>query len=503
MKSMVLLAAAASVASFLPVLAQEPTAGPMSLSLQDCVGHALRKNLDIRYARFGPGIAKSVLRQDYAGWDPRFSLGVNQGPGVRPGRYDQTTGLVLPGQEGMTTDYNSGLQGLLPSGLTYTINSDYNKNSVLGFNTNGFPSFSPNYNSSAGINLSQPLLKNFWIDSTRLSIQLDKNKLKRSEQDVRFQIITSATATAKAYYDLISAIENVKVQEAAVALAERLLAENKKRVEVGALAPLDVQDAQAQLATSQANLFVAQGTLGDSQNHLKALINDDYTSWDRVEIVPTESLAAIPEAFDKRDSWTKSLAYRPDVVQAKIDLENQKIQIKFNRNQMFPELDLVGSYALNGYSPFLHDSFDQIYDRKFQTYSYGLKLSMPLGNINARENLKQAKLTLEQLLIHYKQVEQAAIATVDIDVRAAKTALERVDATKQARIFSEASLDAEQKKLENGKSTSYLVLQKQRDLTLARSTEIQSLTDYNKALYTLLQDEGYTLQKMGITLEVK
>lgn len=502
MKSKALIVAAASLVAMAPVSGEERS-GPMSMSLLDCINLSLRKSLDIRYIRLSVGISSSVLKQDYAGWDPRFNFGVSQNPSETVGRFDQTSGLTFPGTQSLTTDYNGGLQGLLPSGLTYSITSDFHKTSIEEFTTNGLPFYFPNVGSSVGVNLTQPLLKNFWIDSTRLSIQLDKNRVKRSEQDVRNQVITTASTVARAYYDLIAAIENVKVQQAAVGLAERLLAENKKRVEVGALAPLDVQDAQAQLATSQAALIAAQGTQGDAQNRIRAIINDDFVSWDKAEIVPTESLTAIPEAFDKRDSWSKCLSFRPDVIQAKLDLESQKIQIKYSRNQMFPELDLVGTYALNGSSPFITSSLGQIQDFKYPSYSYGIRLSMPLGNINAREGLKQAKLTLDQLLIQYKRIEQTAIANVDIDVRAAKTALERVDATKQARVFSEASLDAEQKKLENGKSTSYQVLQKQRDLTQARSTEIQALTDYNKSLYTLLQDEGYTMEKMGIKLEVK
>ena len=497
MKPFVLLAAAVAVAGVsAPCIAQIT---PRPLSLQDCIQLALQKNLDIRIAKYAPMLQYSISEQAYGGYDPNFSFGASQTARNPPSSFYQPTLSFIPSTSSIITDYNAGISGTLPTdtGLRYSISSDFNKFS------NGSANNVTPYSSSATLNLTQPLLKNLWIDNTRLQIQVTKLSLKQSIDGVRLQAITSITAVAQGYYNLIAATENVKVQEAAVALAERLLAENKKRVELGALAPLDVLDAQSQLALSKANLIAAQASVGDANNTLRGLINDDIVGWEKVLITPTESLAVVPEVFDKQLSWSRCISLRPDLAQIRANLESQKIQIKYTRNQLFPELDLVGSYGLNGSSPNLQGSLNQISGRDFPTYSFGAQLTIPLGNRNAREAFKQAKIINERLLLQYKQAEQNDLSAVDVAVRAAQTALEQVSATKESRSFAEAALDAEQKKLDSGKSTSYTVLQKQRDVTSARSQEITAQVNYKNAVLSLAQAEGYTFERLGITLNIR
>jgi outer membrane protein TolC len=184
-------------------------------------------------------------------------------------------------------------------------------------------------------------------------------------------------------------------------------------------------------------------------------------------------------------------------------VEKQGIQLKFDRNQIFPELDLVGSYGFNGNGREYSDVFAQFNQGSQPFYSYGGKLIMPLSNVKARNSLKSDKVTLQQLLLKMKQFEQNVMVQIDNAVKNAQSTYESAGATRQARIYAEAALDAEQKKYAVGKSTTFTVLQLQNTLTSARSQEIRALANYYEALASLAQQEGSTLERLHINVEVK
>jgi HAE1 family hydrophobic/amphiphilic exporter-1 len=492
------------VSTSVAVLAQTNAPEVRKLSLEDCLQSALRKNLDLQIARYIPPLATLDLQAAYAGYDPNFAI--NPGSpqhsySKSPGSFDPTTGTVGVGRTATENDVNTTLSGLSPWGTKYSLSGDYNN--AYGTLGSGSGTFDQ-YNASAGITVSQPLLKNFWIDSTRLNILVFKNRLKYSELTLKNQIMQTATTVETAYYDLIYDRENVTVQEKAVELATQLVVENRKRVEVGALAPLDAQQAEAQAASTEATLIAAKSALAVQEHLVKQLITDQYSQWADLSLVPSGSLTASRQFFSRQDSWSKGLSQRPDLLQAKLDVEKQGITIKFTYNQLYPELDLVGSYGQNAFgfnSP--GSAFDNARDGTYPQYSYGAMLSFPIGNTGARANYKSSKLVKEQLLLTLKKLEQTIMVEIDNDIKQGESNFKQVAATRTAREYAAAALDAEQKKLESGKSTTYTVLQMQRDLTLARGNEILALDNYNKALAQLSVDEGSTLQRLAINLEVK
>jgi outer membrane protein TolC len=338
-----------------------------------------------------------------------------------------------------------------------------------------------------------------------LNIKVARNRIKYSELGLKQAIMSVATTVEQAYYDLIYDRENVTVQEKAVELATQLVVENKKRVEVGAMAPLDEKQAEAQAASIQAVLIAARSTLAIQANTMKQLLTDDYAAWEPAELQPTAPLTAPVRVLDRQLSWSKGLTERPDLLQAKLDVERQGITLKYNRNQLFPELDLVGSYGqgANGTISEFSQALNQIGQGSRPYYSYGAQLIFPIGNDSARAAYKKGKLAMEQYLLTLKKLEQTIMATIDDDIKQAQSSYQQVAATRAAREYAKDALDAEQKKLESGKSTTYTVLQMQRDLTTARGNEIQALAAYNKALAQLSLDEGSTLQRLSISLEVK
>jgi HAE1 family hydrophobic/amphiphilic exporter-1 len=480
-------------------LAQTNALGVRKMSLEDCLQGALEKNLDLRIARYNPPMALSDLKNAYAGYDPTFSIS-GQHNFQMSGGGQYAVGLPIPPTTSDANSFNSSVaNGLTPWGLNYQLNG--NVSEAYG-NSSGPFDFS---SGSASIGLTQPLLKNFWINSTRFNIKVAKNRVKYSELQLKQSIMNTVTTVEQAYYDLIYDRENITVQEKAVELATQLVVENKKRVEVGALAPLDELQAESQAATSQAALIAARSALAVQANTLKQLITDDYATWQPVDLEPTAPLKAPVQVFDRQISWSKGLTQRPDLLEAKLDVERQGITIKFNYNQLFPELDIVGGYGqgASGTISEFSQAFNQIAQGSRPSYYYGGQLTIPIGNINARTTYKKSKLAMEQLVLTLKKLEQTIMTTIDNDIQQAKSSYEQVAATRAAREYAAAALDAEQKKLESGKSTTYTVLQMQRDLTTARGNEIQALDNYNKALSQLSLDEGSTLQRLSINIEVK
>ncbi len=237
-----LLAALVAVAA-LPLTGEETRT--RQLSLEDCIQMALQHNLDIQVVRREPQIAQLNLSLAYAGYDPVFSAGYNHYFNQNPGSFNPNINLFIPGSETESDVANLGLSGLLPTGLSYSLTgsaaeSEGSQKSVVLGTVVDVPF--QNANSSAGIQMRQPLLKNFWIDGTRLNVTLSRRNLKISDLAVQRQIMATVAAVEQNYYQLIASIESVKVQEMALQLAQKLLAENRKRVEVGVLAPLDEKE---------------------------------------------------------------------------------------------------------------------------------------------------------------------------------------------------------------------------------------------------------------------
>lgn len=490
--------------------AQTETNKARPLALDEAIQLALEHNLDVQIERFNPRIAQFSLSGVYADYDPVFSTRVTRRFVSSPGGFSETTQAPTLANETYNDSVEPGLSGALPTGLTYDIGGDlYNKTSGTVDTT---------YRPGIGITLAQPLLRNFWIDATRQQIWVNRKTLKISELGVRSRIMEIVNRTEQAYYDLIFAIENIVVQQSGLELAERLLAENKRRVEVGALAPLDEKQAESQAAGSRVDLLSARRELQVQENILKSLITDAYQEWHGQNIQPVEKLVAVPERFDLLESWEHGMTQRPDLLQSRVDIERRDIVLSYSRNQLFPQLDLIGSYGRNGFAgptTFTNaggtnfntarysDALDTIRKEAYPQFSYGVLFSIPLSNRGPRTRYNISKAEKEQALLLLKQLEQSILVQIDDAIKLAQTSFERIDATKQARLYAEAALDAEQKKLENGKSTSFIVLQLQRDLTTARSQEIRALADYNKALAQLAFAEGTVFERNHLTLNVE
>lgn len=473
------------------------------ISMTEALSMALQSNLDIQVSRFDPRIAEFAITDALAIYEPSLNLGYEHRMTKTPGGFD-AQGRPLPQQLSIFVENNydagigNNIRGYAPSGLTYSVGGNLSKVA------RGFPGSNevPDYSGGLGVSLRQPLLRNFWTDASRAQIQINRVNFRLSEEQLRQIVMDTLLAVEQAYYNLIFARENVKVQATALELASQLLRENRKRVEVGALAPLDEKQAEAEVASTRAALIDAERTLSEQQNVLKGLITDRYAEWSGINLEPADALIAVPVTSDVQESWRRGLTQRPDLMQLKYALERAGITLKLRKNQLWPELDLVGSYghaerSLTGFGEVL----EELPRGRNPRYSYGVTLNIPLGNRSARARYKSARADQDQSLMDYKRLEQQIMVQIDDAVKLIRSSFERVEATRAARAFAQEALAAEQKKLENGKSTSFFVLQFQRDLTVRRSEEIRALADYNNALAQLAWREGTTLDRHHVQMK--
>jgi outer membrane protein TolC len=486
-----------------------------SLSLEDSIRMALEKNLDLQIARVNVRGVRAALLGAYGYYDPVFESQAMYSKSTEAGQFDPDTGLLTPPGDRENHTVSGGIVGALPWGMRYDIGADLNYFSRDFFTTVTAPDPSNptniitrivrsrpgQYTLDTGASITQPLLRDFWTDAGRTQIKMNKADVRISEMALRLQVNTVVRDVMLAYYELIFAREDVVAKEKALERATRLAAENKRKVEVGTMAPLDEKQAESEAATARADLILALQVLGTRENELVRLITDNYEQWQGMRIVPTESLLAIPQAYNLPASWVSALTYRPDFNQLKAELERQGWEVKLAYNQLFPRLDLVGSYGRAGVDRRFSPTLDQVRQESLPRYSFGAVLSVPLGNRGARAAHTVAKSGRDSLELQVKRLHQDILFEVENAVGDAQGSFQQVTATREASEAAQAAYDAEVKKLENGKSTSFQVLTLQKDLTDARTREIRALADYNRALAELYFFEGTILDKRRITIE--
>ena len=502
------LACGASGVSGQSILNTNRVARP--LTENECVRLALEHNLRIQIKRIDPNIDRYTLAASYGVYDPVFAAEYKKSSSVTEGRFNSTSGVESSASTSDADALAAGFSGYLPSGLTYNMTSDI-------AHTRGDQSGGPfgNYVSGVGIALEQPLLKNFWVDQNRLNIKIAKQNIKVSQYNLDTEIRTVVLEVQNAYYEVARALEEIKVQEKALELANALLAQNKEKVRVGTMAPLEEKLAEATAATTLASLIGAQRELVVLENELKSLITDNYESWLNHSIDPVDKLVAVPERNSLLQSMTDAISKRPDYQAAVVTTESQGIRVKYSYNQLFPELNLTGGYGYTGSDssrgPVANPvniasakgALGDIADQTNPRWNFGALLRVPLSRKAERNNYYSAKQTLKQVELEMKQLHQTILKDVDNSLTIVIATYESVGATRQARIYAEAALDAEQKKLENGKSTNFDVLSLQEKLTKARSDEIKALADYNKALAELHYQDGTSLERKQISLQFK
>jgi outer membrane protein len=561
--------------------------GKIMLSLDDAIALALENNLDLAIARYNLNIADVDILRAKAGSQIRgVNTGVVQGtPGGGVGGIGNTstgsgaggtttgTGGAGAGSAGIVTsasgvgsqipsfdpiltgtlqfDHNhsqssSSFANPLTSTNTTTANFGYQQGFAFGTNLNvafnnnrlstssNFSGLSPQLNSSFRATVSQHILQGFGLLPNTRFIRIAKNNREISDVAFRLQVITTVNQIQNIYWDLVNAYENVKVQEESVRLAEKTLSDNKKQVEIGTLAPIEVVRAQSVVATNQQSLIVAKTNLELQQllmkNALSRTLVDPRVA--DAEVIPTSAMA-LPQqeqVTPVQDLINDALAHRAELQESKIDLTNRRISNKSARNALLPTLDAFAYYGGSGLAgsqnpanicPFpvgdprnpigcdpntfpargYGDALNQLVNSTAPDKGMGLTLTIPLRNRSAQADQIQAQLEYRQAEMRLQQLENQ----VRIEVRNAQFAVQQnraaVESAQAAAALARESLDAEQKKYALGASTTTLVLQAQRDMAQAQSNQVTSMANYQKSRIELDRVTGLTLEHNGIIMD--
>jgi len=531
------------------VSAAEIPSGPATL--EQCIQIALENNLNLRISNYTPRLAAISLQSVYSGYDPNFSVGISDGKRISKGRNNPLQ-FEIPKSKTESFDHNYSLSGKLPTNTRY--NLSLRGGESTGFSSNDDPFGS--YGTSTRITLTQPLLRDAWSgDRTRMNIKLQKQQIKNSSLAVTRQIMQTVLSVEIAYYGLIASRENVKVAEETLALTEKNYSNQKRRAEVGTLAKSQLPQLEAELFSQKASLLSVQNGYADSLNTLKRLLTDDFASAQDKQLTPVGELNPVQTVFNRADSWDKALNQRPEILQSKISLENADIDLKYSKNQLYPQLDLSATYGITGNdsslisfrhpdgkigekpqyefkqridqngnlvlgdngqpimdrvrlsTPFISQNatfsraFRDVRRRDYPYHTFGLTLSIPIPNRSARASYKISQLQKEQAVLQHKELEQTILVEIDRLIRDAEYRFEQISVTRQARLSSELALQHETKRYDEGAIENYQVLQAQRDLTNRRYSEINAKVQYLTALSRLAQAEGSTLDNNNINVE--
>jgi outer membrane protein TolC len=487
------------------------TNGMKAITTRECIERALTQNLDIKLERINPTIQQWGVVSAQGVYDPLLSGQINYTDDLQPLAPDSAVSLGMDSLRSKQLQPQLGLAGKLPTGATYDFT--YNDTRSSGTLYSNFV-----YTGAATVQLTQPLLKNSGLGVNSASIRVARKNKQMAQEVFLLKVMTTITSVQNAYYELVYAIENHKAVVEDWTRAKQLLTENRKRVEVGTMSPLDVVQAEAGVAEREEAVITAAQTIKNNENILKRFISQDVMEFRGLGLLPVDYPQVQMVDLDVARSIRTALEKRPEYLQAKHQCDLRDILVKFNRNQLWPQVDLVGSYGFNSRSPSggatgglfppppnmngtLNDFLGNLKEGDTPVWSVGVVLSFPLGNRQARSTYNISRLQSMQAVISLKAIEQDIVVAVDNAVAQVQTNLKRVDATRAASRLALESLNAEEKKLRAGTSTSFLVLQAQSQLAAAKSAEIRARADYNESLANLALTEGTTLEKNQIVLK--
>ena len=490
----------------------------LALSLNDAIRHALQNNNDIEVSRDDVRIAEQRLRALYGFYDPVFTIAptydqritpvtsIFAGGGLR-GTVSNTTFTVSPA---LSKSFEKG-------GGTYQLLFNNSRTSTDATNS----TLNPFYNSNLTLLYTQPLLRNRTIDANRHSIRVQKKVLSQTDSDFRQRTIAIIAQAQAAYWNLVFALRNQQNQLDSLNLSRQNLRNIEAQIAAGAKAPLDRAQVLTDIATREGALFQAVQSVSVAENTLKQImLKDPISSEWSAQLTPTDSPALDLSPVDLKAALDEAHKNRPELARLNFQKEINTIDLQYFRNQAKPQINLTGALTTTGLAgtqalctgtncPIVPTNLIGGYGQdianlfKFKTreINVGVSIEIPLRNRTAKANVAAAEIQKEQLEASYRSQDQA----VEMDVRNAAqsvdTAQKRVVAARLARESAEQQLAGEQKLYDVGRSTTFLLLQRQTELTTARTNELQAETDYSKALADLQRATASTLRVNNVVMQ--
>jgi outer membrane protein TolC len=499
-----------------------PQTGPgatpavVRLTLDDAVKFALDRNLDIAVQRLNPELQDIAYASAESVYHPVVTTTIQESSTTQP--QTTQTNQAASGQLRIEAfQVNPGFSQSIPWGggsLSATLIN--NRNFSTSNNVLCNPCLQPNWSAI----YTQPLLRNFRIDSTRQTLAVTKLNRDISDVQLRSTITNTLSNVRNAYWDYVFAVQAVEVAQQSLSLADKLVQDNKTRVEVGTMAPIDVVSAQSEAATRKQALVQAQATKRTTEIALKRLIvaGTQDPNWSAT-IDPVDRPDFRPEPVDVEAAVRRALSERTDVTIAKKSVEANDVTLRYLADQMKPQADLQATYGVAGIGGDIisrtavlggsiasttpggiGDAYSTLLRNAFPRWTLALNMSYPIGLSAQKASVARARVQVNQVQAQLKQIELQVATDVTNAAISVQNNAEAVQAAGAARELSQKKLDAEQSKFEVGMSTNYNVVLAQRDLSDAQNTELRNILNYRKSLVELERLQQTTLSGLGITV---
>jgi outer membrane protein TolC len=491
----------------------------ISLTLEDCIIKAMENNLDIAVEVLSPELSDISIALAKEKFIPQLSMSFNRRD------TSQASFSFLDAAEqvnSLNNSYSVDLSQQIPTGGSFSISLD----SYMNDSNRSFQSINPRYGSTLTFNFTQPLLRNFGPKMSRRDIIIAQTNLEISEKDYTKILQDTVYSVESAYWNLVYSIENLKVRQQSLKLAEDLLEKNKGAVEVGTMAEIEVLNAEASVATRKADILAAEAQVKNNEDILKTVINLEAVDKDAAfaSIIPLDKPAYEKVEVSLDEALATAMEHRPDLEATRLSLKNNEINLSYAKNQLLPGLDLTAQYWSPGVSGdqilYLNDnaftgivvgtipggvsdSLKDAFNFKYKNWSIGLTLTIPINTILSRAAYAQARVNMDQAKLRMKSTEQKVYRDIKIAVRAVETNYERIQAYEAARILAERQLEAEEEKFKVGISTNYFVLQYQTALADAQINELNAIVAYNLSIALLNRDLGINLKEKNISIAKK
>jgi outer membrane protein len=483
----------------------------MRLSLQDAIAVALQHNINLEVSRLGLASAEQSFLSSTGIFDPLLQGTTGANYSESPAT-NELVGAQVALQRGRTFDLSLGK--LMPTGGSVSLgwtNSRSKTNSTFFF-------LNPAYQSGLTFSLSQPLLQGFGTDVTRATIEVARRSRDISRVQFEEIVISTAQAVQSAYWNLVYAIDDLKVKQHSLKLAQDLLDQTRTRVRIGTSAPIDIVQSEAAVAARELDIIVAENAVENAADVLKDLMGfenpDDWTS----KIVPTDALEATAESVDLDKSIETALQRRPELQQRRLEEEIGEVNLLVAKNALRPQLNLGLNYGFAGVggdqlvldpqtgqvistiAGGWDNALSQLVNRDYNQWSAGITFSYPLGNTGAKAQLAERRFNLSSARQSTALTRQAIISDVRNAVRGLDASAKAITAAVKSRELAERNLDAEQKKFANGMSTNFQVVKIQDDLAIAQAAELQARVLYRQAATVYRAAVGGLLEAMGIAI---
>ena len=476
-----------------------------TVSLADAAVRALQHNLDISISRQNKDSRLADIIVEQSKFDPNVSINGQYNRTVNPlnlpvfggtGFFLDQIRIFDQRSSSVTVDASTNLI----TGGNFDVNYSPARSSVNQDIATGFL-FNPSWTGGLAFTFTQPLLRNAGVAINKTFIKVAQNNAEVEQHVFRDRVMTVVTTVEQTYWELVFANENLKVAQAALKAAEELLATNRAKSKAGIMSIVDVLQAEAAVASRVEQVLVAEKSIRDQEDQLRRLLNPGEEDLRQdVRLTPADAPVTFLEPLSLQEAIDIAIEQRPEITQAKKNIESGELNKQFARNQLLPTLSFQGTMGLAGLGGDYSESFTKNFSGDFYNYGAGLVLSYPLGNRAAVSTYNKRQLEAKNAEITLSNVRQQIIVGVREAVRRVQTDFKRIETTRSARIMAEKQLQAEQERLKVGLSTTRFVLDFQRDLATAQGTELRAVVDYNKSLSNLARHKATTLDRYQLEL---